>query len=101
MKVLELPFTLPGYDVTQNWHERYTLDPGMQWFRGLVQSVFREERQTVPKPPVVEPRKAKNAPSRRRKLAPEQRVDISGQLITGITVRGLTPGECGDSLVVS
>jgi len=50
MKVLELPFTLPGYDVTQNWHERYMLDPGMQWLRGLVQSVFQEERQEPPKP---------------------------------------------------
>jgi DNA-binding transcriptional LysR family regulator len=39
-KVLPLPFPMPTYDVTQNWHERYSLDPGHQWFRGLVQSTF-------------------------------------------------------------
>ena len=66
VRVFDLPFALPGYDVTQNWHERYTLDPGMQWFRGLVRSVFREERQARPKPVSAVPRKAKNATSRRK-----------------------------------
>ena len=62
MKVLALPFALPGYDVTQNWHERYTLDPATQWLRGLVQSVFREERDVPAKPQVVPVAK----PKRRR-----------------------------------
>jgi DNA-binding transcriptional LysR family regulator len=44
MKVLPLPFSLPGYDVTQNWHERFALDPALMWLRSMMQAVFREER---------------------------------------------------------
>jgi DNA-binding transcriptional LysR family regulator len=47
VKLLPLPFTLEGYDVTQNWHERYSLDPAHQWFRGLVLSIFTTPSTTV------------------------------------------------------
>jgi DNA-binding transcriptional LysR family regulator len=42
MRLLPLPFPLPGYQVTQNWHERYTGDPALQWFRATLASVFQE-----------------------------------------------------------
>jgi DNA-binding transcriptional LysR family regulator len=74
IKILQLPFDLPGYDVTQNWHERYTLDPGMQWFRGLVQSVFREERPATPKPIVVAKAASRTvAPRKVKSIAPKRR----------------------------
>src|SRR5262249_25668637 len=43
MKLVPLPFSLPPYHVTQNWHERYSHDPAQQWFRSTLASVFREE----------------------------------------------------------
>lgn len=41
-KLLPLPFSIPSYSVTQNWHERYTHDPAEQWFRHIVANIFRE-----------------------------------------------------------
>ncbi len=52
MKLLPLPFPLPSYHVTQNWHERYTHDPAQQWFRGTVLKMFREQSSA----PVVMPK---------------------------------------------
>jgi DNA-binding transcriptional LysR family regulator len=55
MRLLPLPFPLAGYNVTQNWHERYTLDPAQQWFRNVVQQIFREEDRTLAKQPTPLP----------------------------------------------
>jgi len=42
VKVLALPFRLPGYQVMQHWHERYARDPGNRWLRGLVAGIFNK-----------------------------------------------------------
>jgi DNA-binding transcriptional LysR family regulator len=49
LKLLPLPFPFPSYDVTQNWHERYTHDPAQQWLRSLLVSLFREQARAAPK----------------------------------------------------
>jgi DNA-binding transcriptional LysR family regulator len=48
IQVLELPFSIPEYEVTLNWHERYTRDPGHQWLRGTVQSLFEVQPPLAP-----------------------------------------------------
>lgn len=40
VKVLQLPFTLPSYDVCQYWHERYHHEPGHIWFRQTIFDAF-------------------------------------------------------------
>ena len=47
-KVFPLPFSLPSYDVTQHWHERYANDPGHQWFRNAVLRMHRDLSQSQP-----------------------------------------------------
>jgi DNA-binding transcriptional LysR family regulator len=42
MKMLPLPFEVPRFTVTQNWHERYSLDPASQWLRSVVSGLFKE-----------------------------------------------------------
>jgi DNA-binding transcriptional LysR family regulator len=42
MKLLPLPFEVPGFTITQNWHERFSLEPAHQWLRGVVAGLFRE-----------------------------------------------------------
>jgi DNA-binding transcriptional LysR family regulator len=42
VKLLPLPFEVPRFTVTQNWHERYSLDPASQWLRSVVASLFKE-----------------------------------------------------------
>ena len=54
VKIWPLPFSIPGYEVTLNWHERYTRDPGHQWLRATVQGLF--EAQPPIAPPGVSPR---------------------------------------------
>jgi DNA-binding transcriptional LysR family regulator len=49
MKLLPLPFALPSYDVTQNWHERYSLDPGLQWLRGVLHGLFQKPNRPAVK----------------------------------------------------
>ena len=39
LAVLELPFEMPGFDVSQAWHERLRRDPAHAWFRQLVASL--------------------------------------------------------------
>jgi DNA-binding transcriptional LysR family regulator len=39
--VLDLPFDMPGFDISQAWHERFRQDPAHAWFRQLVASVAR------------------------------------------------------------
>jgi hypothetical protein len=41
MKILPLPFHVPAYNVTQNWHERYNLEPAHQWLRGLLAELHK------------------------------------------------------------
>ena len=48
IQVLPLPFSIPGYEVTLNWHERYTRDPGHQWLRNTVQSLFDVQPPIAP-----------------------------------------------------
>jgi DNA-binding transcriptional LysR family regulator len=48
IQVLPLPFSIPGYEVTLNWHERYTRDPGHQWLRTTVQSLFEAQPPIAP-----------------------------------------------------
>ena len=42
MKIVPLPFDLPRFTVTQNWHERFSLDPASQWLRSVVSGLFKE-----------------------------------------------------------
>jgi len=48
IRILPLPFSIPGYEVTLNWHERYTKDPGHQWLRTTVQSLFETQPPIAP-----------------------------------------------------
>lgn len=41
LAVLELPFDMPTFDISQAWHERFRQDPGHAWFRQLVTSLVR------------------------------------------------------------
>ena len=56
MKLLPLPFPLPSYYVTQNWHERYTHDPAQQWLRNVLVQIFREDTKVLPRPVIVQPK---------------------------------------------
>lgn len=38
---LQLPFTMPRFDVSQAWHERMRRDPGHAWLRALVATIGR------------------------------------------------------------
>jgi len=42
VKVLELPINLPSYRVMQYWHQRYHLDPGHRWLRGILFELFAD-----------------------------------------------------------
>jgi DNA-binding transcriptional LysR family regulator len=41
LAVLELPFEMPGFALSQAWHERFRHDPAHAWFRQLVAAVAR------------------------------------------------------------
>jgi DNA-binding transcriptional LysR family regulator len=43
MKLLPLPFPVPGFTVTQIWHERYSPDPAHQWLRGIMTALYKDE----------------------------------------------------------
>jgi DNA-binding transcriptional LysR family regulator len=51
MKILPLPFHVPPYTVTQNWHERYNLEPAHQWLRGLLAGLYKDISQASRKRP--------------------------------------------------
>ena len=57
IKVLRLPFHVPSYVIMQHWHERYTHDPAVRWFRSQIADLFCEQRGTQ------EPLEAAAAPS--------------------------------------
>lgn len=41
LAVLELPFEMPTFAISQAWHERFRGDPAHSWFRKLVASLAR------------------------------------------------------------
>lgn len=41
VKTFALPIAVPDFKVVQVWHERNHLDPGHQWLRGFIKSVFK------------------------------------------------------------
>lgn len=41
LTVLDLPFEMPAFDVSQAWHERFRHDPAHAWFRQLVAGLAR------------------------------------------------------------
>ena len=43
VQVLEPPVVLPSYKVKQHWHERFNLDPGSQWLRQTLVTLFAEK----------------------------------------------------------
>src|SRR5690606_23170842 len=43
LRIFDPPIALPPYDVKQYWHERYHLDPGNRWLRGVIASLFIDE----------------------------------------------------------
>jgi DNA-binding transcriptional LysR family regulator len=51
VRIWPLPFSVPGYEVTLNWHERYTRDPGHQWLRATIQGLL-ESRPSIAPPGV-------------------------------------------------
>ena len=48
IRICPLPFSIPGYEVTLNWHERYTRDPGHQWLRTTLRSLFETQPPIAP-----------------------------------------------------
>jgi len=40
IKVLPVPFSMPGYYIVQHWHERYTQDPASRWLRSVIANLF-------------------------------------------------------------
>jgi DNA-binding transcriptional LysR family regulator len=40
-RILQPPLPLPGFEVKQYWHERFHNDPGNQWLRHTIASLFR------------------------------------------------------------
>jgi hypothetical protein len=40
-RILSPPLPLPGFEVKQYWHERFHSDPGNQWLRHAIASLFR------------------------------------------------------------
>lgn len=42
VQILELPFTLPVFDIYQFWHERLHKDGAHRWFRGVIAGLLGE-----------------------------------------------------------
>jgi DNA-binding transcriptional LysR family regulator len=40
IKVLDLPFEIPPYQIMQHWHERYSQDPASRWLRSQMADLF-------------------------------------------------------------
>ncbi len=41
LRVLPVPLKLPGYTITQHWHERWHRDPTHIWLRGVLTELFQ------------------------------------------------------------
>lgn len=56
LQILRLPFHLPACVIRQHWHERYTLDPAVQWLTRLITDVLSEQTRGIRRPaPGVHP----------------------------------------------
>lgn len=44
VRVLPVPYALPGYDVKQHWHERFHTDPGNVWLRRTIAELLGDGR---------------------------------------------------------
>jgi DNA-binding transcriptional LysR family regulator len=42
IRIFDLPFHVPAYHITQQWHERFTHDPGNKWLRTTMADLFLE-----------------------------------------------------------
>jgi DNA-binding transcriptional LysR family regulator len=42
IRIFDLPFHVPAYHITQQWHERFTNDPGNKWLRSTMADLFLE-----------------------------------------------------------
>jgi len=40
LQLVEPPVQFPGFDITMAWHQRFNLDPGNTWLRGVFVSLF-------------------------------------------------------------
>jgi hypothetical protein len=40
VRILSLPFDIPGYAVKQHWHDRFHAEPGNIWLRRSVADLF-------------------------------------------------------------
>jgi DNA-binding transcriptional LysR family regulator len=40
IKVLDVPFEIPCYQIMQHWHERYSQDPASRWLRNQMAELF-------------------------------------------------------------
>lgn len=43
LKMVQLPFEVPRFEVKQFWHERNHEDVGNRWLRGLIRDLFRHD----------------------------------------------------------
>lgn len=44
VKVLQLPFNVPGYPVKLHWHARQAQDPANRWLRGVLAEMYAPTR---------------------------------------------------------
>ena len=42
IRIFSLPFHIPAYHITQQWHERFRHDPGNKWLRSMMADLFLE-----------------------------------------------------------
>lgn len=42
VRIFNLPFHIPSYHITQQWHERFRHDPGNKWLRSTMADLFME-----------------------------------------------------------
>jgi DNA-binding transcriptional LysR family regulator len=42
VRIFSLPFAVPSYHITQQWHERFRHDPGNKWLRSTMADLFME-----------------------------------------------------------
>lgn len=52
LRVLDLPFPLPSFEVRSHWHERRETDAGLRWLRGLVRDAVAALRRRGAKPDI-------------------------------------------------
>ncbi len=43
LKMLQLPFEVPRFEIKQFWHQRSHDDPGNQWLRGVIGELFTQD----------------------------------------------------------